>query len=95
MSNNPFQKKNGPEPRAWASLLESHLKESDPELYQELKKDGELKEYCLNHARQAHDESQHLTERGMSRLEADQVAMKHWIYPPSDAALEAGVSEEF
>ena len=65
----------------WALQLELHLKEFDQELYQELKKKGQLKEYCQRQANSAHEVSQNLAERGVSPFEAQQIAKAQFIFP--------------
>lgn len=65
---------------SWALELELHLKEFQPELYRGLKKEGHLKQYCQKQAAAAHRESQHLTEQGLSRFEAQEIARRHYIF---------------
>ena len=66
---------------SWALELELHLKEFQPKLYRGLKKEGHLKQYCQKQAAAAHRESQHLTEQGLSRFEAQEIARRHYIFP--------------
>jgi hypothetical protein len=66
---------------AWALELEQHLKEFQPELYKGLKANGSLKTYCQSQAASAHRMSQHLTEQGASRFEAQEAAKRQYIYP--------------
>jgi len=66
---------------AWARKLALHLKEFDREFYQELKKDGQLKEYCERQADLASDTWLKLAEKGVSQFEARQIALAQYIYP--------------
>ncbi len=66
---------------SWALELEQHLKEFQPELYKSLKASGQLKPYCQKQAQAAHRMSQHLTEQGMSRFEAQEAAKRPYVYP--------------
>jgi hypothetical protein len=66
---------------AWALQLEMHLKEHDPKVYRELKKQGRLKEYCQRQADEALDTSLKLREQGVSAFEAQQIAKAQFIWP--------------